>query len=55
MQYKIVGDIEQGIHYTRFIEELEDEQQKDQVKKSEKSESEDLLIKENLVNRSSSS
>jgi hypothetical protein len=27
MQYKIVGDLEQGIHYTRFIEEVEDEEQ----------------------------
>ena len=34
MQYKIVGDIEQGIHYTRFIEEMEE----DQTQKSEQTE-----------------
>lgn len=27
MQYKITGGIEQGIHYTRFIEETEEESQ----------------------------
>ena len=35
MQYKIVGDIEEGIHYTRFTEEIEGEEQEGQTKKSE--------------------
>ena len=27
MQYKIVGDIEEGIHYTRIAEDIEDEEE----------------------------
>ncbi len=27
MRYKVTGGIEQGIHYTKFVEDIEDEQQ----------------------------
>ncbi len=34
MRYKMLGDIEQGIHYTTFQEDVEEDQNKKEIGKS---------------------
>jgi len=35
MQYEITGGVEEGIHYTRFIEETEDDEQNQSMQPKE--------------------